>query len=261
MSDLHPNTGRPEFFDTKPFLDVANILVASDEPLLALKVLKMVPGFYRDFYPSEMLDLKNKILSLLATPGFYVTNPYDSLVRADSAPHVVQGTLRGRMIEQDVKLLNQEKKIPHIVDLGPGEYWLALGLKALGYRFTYQPIGLCTEAHDKAKLLLVEQLVKPLDDAPRIFVACELIEHLHHEEDIRVDCERVGCKPDLIHISTPKYTFDTRASQIDWAQKGDLGHLRTYTPDEFKKVVHHMWPEYRWQYVDSQPMHMRGFKQ
>lgn len=258
---LREECGKLAFFDLNPYLHVADILTAGDEPMLALKVLDMVPGFYRDHYPKEMHDKKREIIAKLATPGFYVTNPYDSMVRADNAHLVVEGTLRGQLILKDVQDYNAKGLEPHIVDLGPGEYWLSIGLKKKGCKFTYQPIGLCTDAHEKAKdHILLELSQTPSKDAPRIFVACEIIEHLHHEADIRTDCERVGCVPDIIHISTPKYSFDGRAEKFKWQNQGDLGHLRTYTPMEFQNVVLRMWPEYRWGFIDSQPMHMRGSK-
>ena len=258
---LKEECGKLAFFDLNPYLHVADILTAGDEPMMALKVLDMVPGFYRDHYPLEMQSKKRQIISKLATPGFYVTNPYDSLVRADSSHLVVEGTLRGSLIFEDVQKYNREGIEPHIVDLGPGEYWLPIGLKKKGCKFSYQPIGLCTEAHNKAKdHILLELSKKPDPKSPRIFVSCELIEHLHHEADIRTDCERIGCVPDIIHISTPKYSFDGRPEKFRWQEQGDLGHLRTYTPAEFKSVVVKMWPEYKWVYIDSQPMHMRGLK-
>lgn len=259
---LKTECGKLQFFDVDPWLKVADILTAGDEPMLALKVLDMVPGFYRDNYPIELQNKKSQILALLATPGFYVTNKYDALVREDNAVETIKQTYRGTSILSDVLGYNEQGAIPHIVDLGPGEYWLAIGLHKLGCKFTYQPIGLCSEAHEKAKAIIGEHLASiSLNEQPKIFVACEIIEHLHHEMDIRTDCMRVGCDPNIIHISTPKYSFDGRMEKADWAKQGDLGHLRTYTPNEFKNIVVKMWPEYKWTFVDGQPMHMRGFKQ
>lgn len=251
--------GSCEFFNIQPFLDAANILVAGDEPLRAIQLLDNLPGFYRDYVPVAAVELKKKIYSLLATPAFYATNPYDQLVRHETAEQVIQQTLRGQLILKDVKELNEKNQTPHIIDLGPGEYWMAIGLKKLSCRFTYQDIGLCTNA----RLLAREHLLKEMDtqpekEAPRIFIACELIEHLHHESDLRVDLERNGGNAHILHFSTPKYTFDGRASQLNWALKGDLGHLRTYTPKEFHSVITKLFPEYAFTMYDSQIMHLRG---
>lgn len=253
--------GSVEFFDIKPFIDAANILVAADEPMRALQLLDNLPAYYRDHYPIAAQELKRKIYSLLATPAFYATNPYDQLVRVDNAHEVVKNTLRGNLIQKDLEAFNEKNQSPHIIDLGPGEYWLPIGLKKLGFKFTYQDIGLCNNAKLLARPHLEEEMRDKRDaQSPVIFVACEIIEHLHHEADIRVDLERTGHTPDIIHISTPRYTFDGRASQLDWQKKGDLGHLRTYTPREFHSVVTKMFPEYTFNLYDSQIMHLRGVR-
>lgn len=262
LSVSHEDIGKCQFFRIEPFLDAANILVAADEPMRAIELLKQLPGYYRDNPPKEALDLIAKIHALLATPHFYMNNEPDKLVRVDMAEATVNQTLRGKLIDQDVKAYNDKKVTPHIVDLGPGEYWLPIGLSRLGRHFTYQAIGLCSDAKEEAKKHLIGHLVdaKPAHNPPTIFVACEIIEHLHNESDILVEFMRARAEAEIIHVSTPKYTFDTRQSQIDWEKKGDLGHLRTYTPREFEMVVCKMFPDYNWGYCDSQIMHLRGHK-
>ena len=103
-------------------------------------------------------------------------------------------------------------------------------------------------------------MVKPEEGAPRIFIACEIIEHLHHERDIRTEFERAKAQADIIHMSTPKYTFDGRIERLNWKEAGELGHLRTYTPAEFMRVVTRMFPEYTFALYDSQILHLRGLK-
>lgn len=257
---LSQECGKLEFFDPTPWLQCADILAAGDEPLMALKLLELVPGFYRDHYPVLLQEKRAQIQAALTTPAWYVTNYHDTKVREELAVSTVEGTLRGVNILEDVKNFNIQGLIPHIIDLGPGEYWLPIGLQKLGCEFTYQPIGLCSEAHEKAIQIIGSRIQAKRAGRPEIFVACELIEHLHHEADIRSDCARARGNPDIIHISTPKYCFDGRAERINWSQFGELGHLRTYTPDEFRAAVLKMWPEYQWTYVDGQPMHMRGLR-
>lgn len=251
------------FWDSKPFIEAANILVAADEPLRALKLLKELPGFYRDNQPPEIHALIRKIHQYLATPVFYAGNFWDTQVQdVDKATSALDGLLRGILIRQDVEKYNQQKITPHIIDLGPGEYWLPIALSHKGFHFTYQGVGLCKEAEMKARALLPGHIVdkKPAHNPPTIFVACELIEHLHNENDILVEFERNQADAEIIHVSTPKYTYDTKADQIEWENKGCLGHLRTYTPKEFQDVVQSMFTGYNWGYCDSYIMHLRGTK-
>jgi len=254
-------TGACEFFDPKPWIQLSDILVAADEPMMALEVLKMVPGFYRDHYPMVLQEQADKIDSLTATPHFYAKNKWDMrIVTDEEGGHLVDSLLRGRLIQTDVQKYNTEGKRPHVFDYGPGEYWLPIGLQHKGYNFTYDDVGLCDEAR-KAAVPRLKMPSKPFGEAPVIYVACEIIEHLHYERDLKVEVERAGLKPDIIHVSTPKYTFDGRLERLDWRSKGDLGHLRTYTPKEFSDKICLLFRGYNWQlFADSNVMHMRGEK-
>lgn len=257
--------GSCDFYKPQYQIDLANMLVAADEPMRALRVLSdMMPAYYRDQPPPELIRLMSQIHWRLATPAFYMKNIYDMDINVDNAVLFLDTLLRGQMIQKDVKDLNDQGKTPHIIDLGPGEYFLPIGLSKKGYNFTYQDIGLCGVAQERAKPH-IEQHFKtndePVTDRPVIFVGCEILEHLHHEADIAVDCLRAngGYTPDIIHISTPYGTYDGREDRINWMRYGDIGHLRTYTTDEFGKVVSEMFPRvYDWVVQKSQPMHIRG---
>lgn len=255
----HEEIGRLDFWDEEPFLKAAEILVAGDEPLAAIDLLKnKVPGYYRDNRPASFQKVINDIETLLCTPTFYMTNKYDAMVRDTDSHWVVETKFRGRLIRDDVQAFNAKGQTPYIVDLGPGEYWLPIGLSKLGYNFTYKDIGLCMEAQKKAYPLLEKHLTPPEKHAPSIFVACELIEHLHYESDIRIELLKQRRKFDIIHVSTPKYSFDRSNDKLNWRDLGDLGHLRTYTPREFQDVVADMFPEYVWAYGTEDIMHMKG---
>lgn len=257
--------GPCEFFDVTPYLELSNQLVAADEPYMALKVLDSVPGYYRDHYPKELLHQKNRIKAQLATAAFYVNNKWDmKVVTKEGALACLSGFLRGLLIDQDVREYNKQGIRPHLFDLGPGEYWLPLALEAKGYDFTYDDLGLCGEARENFRRTFppLERLrAKPNMDQPVIYVACEILEHLDNPDHIRSELERKGLKPSLIHISTPLYTFDGRKERLNWDREGgDLGHIRTYTPNEFSGTIDHMFPEYDWSLIAHQGpiMHMRG---
>lgn len=253
--------GSCEFFMVTPFLAAADILVAADEPLRALEVLKSVPAYYRDHQHPEILEKTNRIYARLATPAFYAHNIHDQgSITPSHAAACMDYMLRGQLIRKDVEELNAEGKTPHIFDLGPGEYWLPLALHHKGLKFSYQDVGLNPVARKKA-MDQIGSTTSIEKKGPAIFVACELIEHLHHEEDIRVEYERHNVAADIVHISTPKYTWDGNMNRLHWDRDGgDLGHLRTYTPREFISVVGGMFPEFEFQFFDSKVMHLRGTK-
>lgn len=260
-------TGSCDFFDLTPLLGYADQLVAADEPLMALMILDKVPAFYRDNPPPELLKVKAEIHQLLATPYFYMSNIHDmSIPTGEQASQCMKGLSRFNKIEEDIKAYNLEGKCPHIIDLGPGEYTLPIGLSYNGHQFTYEDIGLCDVAKNKAHTILEPHLKKvsdPITDRPVILVACEIIEHLHQESDIVTECLRAngGYWPDLVHASTPYATWDGRIERLEWRKYGVLGHLRTYTADEFGTTMTEMFPRmYEWVLTTDQPMHIRGVK-
>ncbi len=251
--------GSCQFFDPKPFIDAANILVASDDVMLGLRVLDSLPGFYRDNPPKEIKELKARILKKVATPNYYMTNKNDLAMDPQVAEQQVATLLRGQEILKDIKRFNAERVAPHIVDLGPGDYWLPIGLARHRAMFTYQPIGICDLARESAATYISQYVKESVpNDRPHIFVACELIEHLHHEEDIVVEYYRAGVDAEVIHISTPLYTFDGRTQELDWEKKAILQHLRTYTPDELHRSVSRLFPKHKWQIIGSNILHARG---
>lgn len=248
-----------EFWDPKPFIDAANILVAADEPLKALELIKNVPGYYRDNLDPQLKELREDIYARLATPTFYMSEDRITLPDPKDVLIDVEVLLRWKCIKNDVDQYNKQGIKPHIVDLGPGSYWLPIGLNAHSLDFTYQDISL----NPISKPLIIEHLEGKYFDGmptgrPVIFVATEIIEHLHHEEDILSEIYRLGYRPNIVHISTPKHTFDYRAERINWRNYGTLGHLRTYTFGEFLLTIHRLFPGYKVTAYDHQILHARA---
>jgi len=247
------NVGSIQNWNPQPWLDVANILTAYDEPLLALKVLDMVPGFYRDNIDPQINQLRDKILEMLVTPKWY-SGCHDVIMDKGSAAGNIHFTLRGRQVLKDITELNQQGLIPKLIELAPGQFWLPIGLWELGCKFEYQYINLNEKASDEFDR---DHRFNYVANGPTIFCAFEIIEHLHFESDIKIDLARLKVRPDIIHLSTPLYSFDGRASSLDWTNK-DLGHLRTYTPNEFAQVAMNMFRGYSWNLIPEQVMHLRG---
>jgi hypothetical protein len=242
-------------FKLQAFLDVAEELVRADEVEKALIFLKSyIPSYYRDNTPKQITDLRNEILSKVATPYFYMVSKFDDHIDPVNTS-LMQYTLRGVLMAREVESANNRGIIPHIVDFGPGEYAIVLSLKNKGLKFTYKPIGLNNVAYEKAKPYLQWELdTKPSDYV--IFMACEIIEHLWNEEEIKTTMLCYAGQATVVHISTPKYAFDYACT--DWrSQRTELGHLRTYTPQEFCQKLSSMFPEYHLKFYDSQVMHMR----
>lgn len=248
----------PKIFTPKPFIEAAEILLACDETLKALELLDTLPMYFVDHPPKEILALKREIMAKVATATFYAQNEGSELLISDEQCETYSGTLRNQLIAQDVKVLNEAKLVPHIYDHGPGEGALPLLLGKAGFDFTYEQVYLNEPTRQATyrrfeKYECNETYLKQ-NNPPRIWISTEIIEHLHEEREIRFEIEQ-RCVPDIIHISTPLYTFAPNVT--DWKSIGWLGHLRTYSPSTFQDVVRKMFPEYVFAYYHSQVQHIR----
>ncbi len=254
----------PKVFTPKPFIEAAEVLLACDETLMALDLLDKLPKYFQDHPPKEILALKREIMAKVATATFYAHHEGCELDFSDDQCMSYAGTLRNQLIAQDVKVLNEAGHHPRIFDHGPGEAALPLILKKKGLKFTYTQIYL-NEPTRKAthkrfadvehKESVCADWTTPIHQTPPIiWVSTEIIEHLHCESEIRFEIEQ-RCSPDLIHISTPLYTFACNVT--DWRSIGWLGHLRTYSPQSFQDVIKKMFPEYAYAYYHSQVQHIR----
>lgn len=245
-------------FNIDSFLDVAETLLRSDDTLLALEFLeRFLPGYYRDHYPKQLLDLKREVMAKLATTTFYATHKGFELTVTDDFCENMKNTLRGIFISADIKLLNENGFTPHVYDHGPGEGALPLHLQKEGLKFTYEQAYVNHPTYEATKHRF-EKIEKPRDlNQPTIWVSTEVVEHLHCEKEIRFEMEQRCGKADIVHISTPLYTFNPNVES--WRDIGWLGHLRTYTPKEFQQMLISLFPDYHWVYYQSQVQHGRLF--
>ncbi len=240
-------------FNVKTFITCAEELLRADETERALWVLDNLPAYYRDNTPTEILELRNEVIKRIATPTLYANGDIEDMVDFANG-HGMTDSLRGSIIKKEVEWFNKQGLQPHVIDYGPGEYWLPIILKKAGLKFSYEPIFLNIRAHEKIAPFL-KDLEPYIEGSPRVFVACEIIEHLWNEQDIKSEMLSHGGFADIIHVSTPCYTYDI--SCTDWKQKSDLGHLRAYTPKEFRLKLETMFREYGQFFILSKVMHAR----
>lgn len=255
--------GMVEGFTLTPFLDAAELLVQADEPERALQLLDNLPAYYRDNPPREVTTLREQILRSLCTPHTYSQVDMDATIDVRQSVSLLRGLLRGQVFEGVMKALSQtsgELGIPHIVDMGPGEYWLPLGLQTCAYEFTYQDVSLLQRTATQARELLRPEIFRaPKSEAPYLFVAFELIEHLMNPMELGVEALRHGGRmPDYVFLSTPLYTYDGRKK--DWKKREGQPHLRAYTPNEFIQEANRVFPGYRWELKFDQIQVLKGEK-
>lgn len=237
--------GEVECWDVTPFLKAAEILIHSDEPERALHLLNNIPARYRDAPPPDVRRLKEEILGAMVTAHAYMTNDMDATVSVENSLHTFEALHRAKRIKEVVMKLNADGHIPHIVDMGPGEYWLPIGLEHLGARFSYHDIGMLGRTARQARELISAHLFadKPASNGKQktIFCALEIIEHLPSPQDIAIEAARYcGGTPDYVFLSTPLYTYDGKDK--NWNRDCGLPHLRAYTPNEFILEANKLFP-------------------
>lgn len=235
-------------------------LINYDEVERALLVLNNLPAKFRCDVPPMMKALKTDILSSICTPMTYIDDERDCNFSIEGSKAALRGLARGFLIEEEVKRLNAKDKIPHIVDMGPGDYFLPVGLKHFGYKFSYEPLGI----NESIKKIVKDELEPILKKwsaglSPRIFVANEVIEHIPNVYDLATNCHAFCGYAEYIHLSTPNCTYDD--SEKDWLKKGGLPHLRAYTPNEFLDVASEIFPDYKWEYYGGKIMSLRGIRE
>lgn len=247
-------------FDLSCFIKCAEEMLRADETASALWLLeKGIPGFYRENVPEPVRLLKDEIMARVASPSFYANHvgvEIDTLRETyKNMPH----SLRGKILINDVRMCNEMGFVPTVVDLGPGEMWAPKMLLFENLKFSYKPIYVNHPTYEAHKSSIEPVLIDKIPlDRPTIYFACEILEHLWEPRDIRFEMNRTSRYADIIHMSTPLFTFDTEC--LDWRSKGDLGHLRTYTSKEFSDVVSDLFPEYGSIIYRSQIQHARGVR-
>lgn len=239
------------------FIEAAKELIRFDEVERALVLLEQMPAPYRDNPFPEIEALKRDIKAALITPHAYMTASLDQDVTIEGARNNVLYMLRGKILVKEMD--NLKGKHPHIVDVGPGEYWAPLGLNELGYKFSYYPVAMDTIARAKATPLLMGIPAQRQEGAPTVFVAHEIIEHLPSTQDLVIEALRhCGGWPDYVHLSTPCYTYDVQ--EKNWNRPNGLPHLRAYTPNEFIAEARKLFPGYNWEWKADQIQSLRGYK-
>jgi hypothetical protein len=245
----------PQNFKLDSFITVVNEFMRLDETERALWLIDNLPAYYRDYPPKEITELKNEILKRIATPDFYSKGDYDCQIDPDNKMQMDK-SLRGFLVLKDVQHFNSQNIVPHIMEMAPGSFWLPLMLKKLGCKFTYNFVTLNKKSVEVVRPYIAELLSEYFSVRPVIYVACEIIEHLWHIPEIKTEMLKHVGPADVVHVSTPKYCFDTR--DLDWrVNKPDVGHLRAFTPKEFIDINIGIFKEYSGIFYDSTILHAK----
>lgn len=253
-------------FDIKLCVSYVEELLRQEELERALLVLDNVPATERMLPPKELVELRRLILKRSETTREIIDSVNDEVHCVEKSIALMYGLLRGGLLLQDVQQMNGAGKIPHIIDYGPGCYFVPIALRALDCAFTYWDLSVNLKAQAIARPQIPELKAEADASRPVIYVALEVIEHLHEPRDLAIEAAKhCGVNgPDLIHLSTPMCTYAEIPREIPWHER-TLHHLRAYTPQEFLVAADNLFPGYHWgvhvpSHLHTQPMSIVGRK-
>lgn len=258
--------GYPKYFNYKNFMEIIDQMIISDEPLAALKMLDLLPAWYRWHMRDETQKLKDLINRKIFTLTQYVNQDselYENSIQHEKTLHGDDFTIetmidlpfcypRGPEMVNLVQHYNKRKGLtPWICELAPSNYWLPYGLNAKDLCFTYTGQSIHRVAKDNHKVRIPEWVDKKPENVPTIFCCFETLEHLKDPNDIYYEYLALGVEFDHIMLSTPCGTL--MGGHENWREEG-IQHLRTFTPEEFSDIARRWFPKYDLELVLSDMM-------
>ena len=253
--------GKPAGFDLAKYLEVVDQMCSCDEVLTALDMLNKLPAWYRENEPSTVTELRRFIENKIYLPAQYAVHDFETYKDAsefemkynpllEGLEHKIDMQFcqpRGHLAVQLIQTLNKNGQIPHIVEFGPSDYWLPLGLKRYGCKFTYYGYSLNKAAESQIKSHLDGYWMSPGNepkDATYVYVCCEVVEHLMNVDEVKLYSTKLGRGPDHVIFSCPHNSYF--GGKPKW-RDFDVEHIRTFTTKEFIDLAKRFWPNLTWE--------------
>lgn len=257
------NLGRPLYWSLEDHVKAAEGLIKADEIEMAFKFLDMVPAWYRENYPPELMKIKKILWENLYSPMTYVNDEEEASYTKEKAeaqfltPYTHP---RAEVLLDLVQKLNADGKRPWIFELSTSHGLLPLGLAKHGARFDFFAKNFNQAALAKVIEWLGPDVWKPRGpgiDQPTIFINTECLEHAYREEDIRDDYYKMAIDFDYILLSVP---YGCLGGGLDNWKTRRLGHIRGYTKDEFLSLAQRFFPQRAWKMIVANSQVLIGKK-
>ncbi len=233
----------------------------ADEIILAYHLLDNMPGYYRENYPERAKEIKALVNKNLMSIYDYANNEDEfgekqfeearvQLARMDSQP-------RGEVLVNKVRDLNRQGIEPHLFEVGPSNYFMPIGLAGGGCKFTYSDLNFNSRAKEFIKSKNIINFADRKPDDYKMYLFCEIIEHLWRTEDAVDIYRKYHNEADWFMLSTPRFTM---GGGLDSWKTRQLGHIRTWTPKEISTFATEKFPEFDWHIYSTPMMVMVGDK-
>ncbi len=253
------NIGRPIYWNLDTHIQAIVQMIRADELQMALQMLEMVPGWWRDNYPEELTQIKKTLYRQTYDQIEYATDDEEADCTRKmgesqwDSPYMFP---RAEIISNLVKSLFP--RTPWIFDLGCSHGNLPLGLIKSGHNFTYYGVGMNHRIIKKLEDWVgLHWRDRPGEGQPTILYNTEVLEHCMNPHDIVHSSYKVGVTWDYILLSVPMYCLG--GGLPDWDTRR-LGHVRNWTPAELSEFANKSWPGYSWTLYKSASMVLVGKK-
>lgn len=248
------HVGKPSHFNLEKALEVAQMLVDSDNVVGAMKFVdECFPAYYRE-HGSDLIQLwKHNVWKKVATVSDYAHG--ENLEISHESCLEEFKAVRFQTLDHLVKSWNEQGRICHIVDMGPGPMTIAVGLKENGRNFTYNPLNVGPIPKHYSQRFIDVYRDKPDFHSVEIFVCFEMIEHLFHPEDVVNFYHRNNINAEHVLISTPNGSLGGGWKR---ANADLIAHTRDWAPKELIAFGMKHWPSMNWQFINNQQMMIIG---
>lgn len=257
--DIIKHCGKPAHFDIDHYLDSVEQIICADEIVFALQMLDKVPGYYREFPVTRMQEIKRKVFRQLMSAIEYSKDPeedagfiekYMGCKLEDMYRHQ-QHYPKGYIIMELAEKAKAAGFFLDIYELAPAHFWVPHGLKGQGYKFNYHYQNLNSQKPT------IEIKNDNSGASKKVFICMETLEHLWNEDDIYHGFVKFDIEPEYLILSTPKHTLG--GGLPNWDTR-PLGHIRTYTKNEFLQWAVRSFPGYDFNLYDAPMMTLLGVR-
>lgn len=251
-------TGRPMLIDINKILDAAEEYIMCDDGQKAMWILDNLPAYYMDNYPLRAYEIKKTYYNKLYTIQDYLSDSFDNEWDEEKAlkHYKDMAQWRGQYIKNLIESYNKLGSDISIIELGPANYWLPIGLKSEGLKFKYMSMGPNVYAAKLAKEKLKDIWNEEITGAS-IFVCMETIEHCQNPQDLFNYYAKIPKETEFIILTTPRYMIGN-CFVTDWRGK-DHGHVKTWGAEEFKAWAEKTWPLHNFNVLDKQHLILSGY--
>lgn len=255
----HSDIGRPAFWILEDHIKAIEGMIRADEIIIALEMCDKIPGYFRENYPPELTALKSQLFKRLYNQFVYSSDDEEAGISREKAEgEITSGYMypRGEILRAHLDELAKLPVVPWIVDLGCSHGHLPMGLQKLGYSFNYLGLGMNYRAVQKIKEWLETGVWQdePHASQRKILVCFETIEHMYDEGDLERGVKKLGVEFDDIFLSVPYGTLG--GGIFDWNRP--IGHVRTYTQQDFINLANKVFPGYQWALTVSHSLVLQG---